>query len=54
MSIVEMGISYIPEGGRLFPDMTVRENLEMGAYNIKAWRQKKDTLFRMLLTLFRS
>jgi len=30
MSIVEMGIAYIPEGGRLFPDMTVRENLEMG------------------------
>jgi branched-chain amino acid transport system ATP-binding protein len=44
MSIVEMGIAYIPEGGRLFPDMTVRENLEMGAYNIKAWRHKKDTL----------
>lgn len=44
MSIVEMGISYTPEGGRLFPDMTVRENLEMGAYNMKAWRQKKDTL----------
>jgi branched-chain amino acid transport system ATP-binding protein len=44
MSIVEMGISYIPEGGRLFPDMTVRENLEMGAYNIKAWKQRKDTL----------
>jgi branched-chain amino acid transport system ATP-binding protein len=43
-SIVEMGISYIPEGGRLFPDMTVRENLEMGAYTLKAWKQKKDTL----------
>jgi branched-chain amino acid transport system ATP-binding protein len=41
---VEMGISYIPEGGRLFPDMTVRENLEMGAYNLKAWKQKKETL----------
>jgi branched-chain amino acid transport system ATP-binding protein len=44
MSIVEMGIAYIPEGGRLFPDMTVRENLEMGAYNIKAWKLRKDTL----------
>jgi branched-chain amino acid transport system ATP-binding protein len=42
--IVEMGIAYIPEGGRLFPDMTVRENLEMGAYNIKAWKQKQHTL----------
>ena len=30
--IVELGISHIPEGRRLFADMTVRENLEMGAY----------------------
>jgi branched-chain amino acid transport system ATP-binding protein len=44
MSIVEMGIAYIPEGGRLFPDMSVQENLEMGAYNIKAWKQRQDTL----------
>ena len=27
--IVELGISHIPEGRKLFPDMTVRENLEM-------------------------
>ncbi len=43
-SIVEMGISYIPEGGRLFPDMTILENLEMGAYNLKAWKQRKATI----------
>ena len=29
--IVELGISLVPEGRRLFPDMTVRENLEVGA-----------------------
>ena len=29
--IVGRGISYLPEGGRLFPEMTIRENLEMGA-----------------------
>jgi branched-chain amino acid transport system ATP-binding protein len=29
---VEDGIALVPEGRRLFPDMTVRENLEMGAY----------------------
>lgn len=46
-SIVEMGISYVPEGGRLFPDMTVRENLEMGAYTRRAWKQKKDTLLQV-------
>ncbi len=27
-----LGISYVPEGRRLFPKLTVRENLELGAY----------------------
>ena len=43
-SIVERGICHIPEGRRLFPDMSVRENLEMGAYLRRAWRQKEETL----------
>jgi branched-chain amino acid transport system ATP-binding protein len=30
--VVRMGISQSPEGRRLFPRMSVRENLEMGAY----------------------
>ncbi len=30
--IVKMGIIHVPEGRRLFPDMTVEENLLMGAY----------------------
>jgi len=30
--VVKMGISQVPEGRRIFPDMTVLENLEMGAY----------------------
>jgi branched-chain amino acid transport system ATP-binding protein len=30
--IVRLGIAHVPEGRRLFPKMTVRENLEMGAY----------------------
>ena len=29
---VEMGLVQVPEGKRLFPRMTVRENLEMGAF----------------------
>jgi len=29
--IVRMGISHVPEGGGIFPDMTVAENLELGA-----------------------
>ncbi len=42
--IAELGISYVPEGGRLFKEMTVRENLEMGAYVYKVWKQKEETL----------
>jgi branched-chain amino acid transport system ATP-binding protein len=30
--IVELGISQVPEGRRVFPGLTVLENLEMGAY----------------------
>ena len=43
-SIVERGISHIPEGRRLFVDMSVRENLEMGAYPYRAWKRKEETL----------
>jgi branched-chain amino acid transport system ATP-binding protein len=43
-SIVELGISHVPEGRKLFTTMTVRENLEMGAYPYHAWQQKKETL----------
>jgi len=42
--IAELGISHIPEGGRLFPDMSVHENLEMGAYPYHAWKRKEETL----------
>ena len=33
-SIVRMGICQVPEGRRIFPKLTVRENLEMGAYSV--------------------
>jgi len=31
-SIVERGLIHVPEGRRIFPNMTVRENLDLGAY----------------------
>jgi branched-chain amino acid transport system ATP-binding protein len=43
-AIVELGISHIPEGRKLFPDMSIRENLEMGGYIHRAWKKKGDTL----------
>jgi branched-chain amino acid transport system ATP-binding protein len=42
--IAELGISHVPEGGKLFPDMSVHENLEMGAYPSHAWKRKEETL----------
>jgi len=49
--IVEKGISYLPEGGRLFPDMTIRENLEMGAYHKDNWKRRNavmENIFQLL------
>lgn len=34
-ALVRNGISYIPEGRRLFGKLTVRQNLELGAYTTK-------------------
>jgi branched-chain amino acid transport system ATP-binding protein len=42
--IARLGISHIPEGGGLFPDMKVSENLELGAYIHTGEREKKETL----------
>lgn len=42
--IVELGISQIPEGRRLFPNMTVLDNLKIGAYTLKAWEKKDETM----------
>jgi branched-chain amino acid transport system ATP-binding protein len=39
--IIQLGIAYLPEGGRLFPDMTIKENLEMGAYPAALWKNRK-------------
>jgi len=33
--IAKMGMAHVPEGGKLFLDMSVLENLEMGAYAIR-------------------
>ncbi len=42
--IVELGISMVPEGRRLFPLLTVEENLTLGAYREAARRKIADTL----------
>ncbi|MGE5581946.1 MAG: ABC transporter ATP-binding protein [Bacillota bacterium] len=42
--IVDMGISHVPEGRRVFPRMTVLENLEMGAYSRRDRQGVKESL----------
>lgn len=43
-AVVSRGIAMVPEGRRLFPYMTVRENLEMGAYTVKEAQQVEENL----------
>lgn len=42
--IVDFGISHIPEGRRLFPLMTVLENLILGSFNKRAKKEREKTL----------
>jgi branched-chain amino acid transport system ATP-binding protein len=42
--IPELGIAHVPEGRQVFPEMTVQENLEVGAYVPKAKAERSRTL----------
>jgi len=42
--IVSLGISQVPEGGRVFAGMSVLENLELGAFIKNARKAKDETL----------
>ncbi|WP_206811627.1 ABC transporter ATP-binding protein [Paradesulfitobacterium ferrireducens] len=42
--VVELGVAHVPEGRRLFPLMTVEENLEMGSYLPGPKQERKDTM----------
>jgi branched-chain amino acid transport system ATP-binding protein len=46
--IVQLGICQVPEGRRIFPRLTVRENLEMGAFA----REDGDSLFEEMQQAF--
>lgn len=41
------GMVLVPEGRQLFPDMSVEENLEMGAYSHRARSREKENLDRV-------
>lgn len=48
-AIVRRGISQVPEGRRIFPKLTVLENLEMGAYTRTDAAQIRQDLDRVFL-----
>jgi branched-chain amino acid transport system ATP-binding protein len=47
--LISMGICHVPEGRRVFPRMTVHENLEMGAFRFK---RPDMQVFEHVLELF--
>jgi branched-chain amino acid transport system ATP-binding protein len=49
--IVEQGVSLVPEGRRLFRDMTVLENLELGGF-IERVRPQKDENLKWIFQMF--
>jgi len=49
--IVNMGLIHVPEARHLFPSMTVLENLELGAYSLRA-RTKVDEMMEKVFKFF--
>jgi branched-chain amino acid transport system ATP-binding protein len=45
--IVSLGVTQVPENRMLFPQMTVLENLEMGAFHVKDQSRKQKRLRKM-------
>ena len=49
--VVQMGICMVPEGRRVFPNLSVKENLELGAYTVSR-RHLRQQLFDLTLHTF--
>jgi branched-chain amino acid transport system ATP-binding protein len=48
--IVSLGISQVPEGRKIFAPLTVRDNLEMGAYTRKDAKEIKQSMERVFIS----
>jgi branched-chain amino acid transport system ATP-binding protein len=42
--IVRRGVAQVPEGRKIFPYISVRDNLFLGAFSEQAWRKRNDSL----------
>jgi branched-chain amino acid transport system ATP-binding protein len=45
--VVDLGVIQVPEGRRIFPELTVLENLHMGGYSPRARARRVDNLARV-------
>ena len=50
-AIVARGVVHVPEGRKIFPSLTVTENLELGSY-LPAARERRPESLRRVLSLF--
>ena len=46
-AIIRRGIAQVPEARRVFPYMSVEDNLMVGAYNTSAWPLRRKTIERV-------
>ena len=53
--IVALGVGHVPEGRRIFPRLTVEENLEIGAYlenDRKVIQERKEQVYQLFPRLY--
>ena len=50
VEIVEMGLIHVPEGRKLFPNLSVKENLELGSY--RRGKLNRATNFERVIEIF--
>ena len=50
-ALVDLGIVLVPEGRKIFPSLSVRENLQIGAYRRRAGPWTLDRVYRMFPVL---
>ncbi len=46
--VVERGVSFVPQGRRVFHHLTVLENLEIGGFNVKSSNERKERIENVL------
>jgi branched-chain amino acid transport system ATP-binding protein len=46
--LLKMGVAFVPDGGKVFPSMTVRENLQMGGFILREKREIEKRISEVL------